>query len=187
MNWVYYILMLLTGVFGLFLCILTLPGLWLIVGATGLYGWLTGWDGFIGWGSFGTLIGLAVVAEVVEFFAGAAGAGSAGGSKRGMIGSIIGAITGGILLTPLFPVVGTLIGVCLGAFAGAAVVEMLIGKEVSHSLTIGAGAAKGRFLGIMAKLAIGVVMLGISAWAAIPVQSGTVPPPTTIPASTPAP
>jgi len=170
MIWLYYIILLLVLLSGVFLNVLTLPGLWLMVAGVGLYGWATGWNNLIGWPSLGTLFGLAVLAEIIEFLAGAAGAKSAGGSKRGAAGSIIGGIIGAIFLSFLvpIPIVGTVVGICLGAFAGAAVVEWMIGKDLKQSALIGAGAAKGRFYGIIIKIAFGVVMLLIGLWAAFP-------------------
>lgn len=167
LDWLYYILLLLLSVAGLCANILGLPGLWLMVACHAAFGLLTGWDLYVGWQSVGTLLGLAALAEVVEFAAGAAGSKSAGGRKRGMIGAIIGALVGGILGAPLFPPIGPVVGACAGAFLGAAALELTDG-ELKQALRVGVGAAKGRFYGIVIKLSIGALMLLIILITAIP-------------------
>jgi uncharacterized protein YqgC (DUF456 family) len=86
-----------------------------------------------------------------------------------MIGAIIGALIGGIvgsILIPV-PVVGTIVGACLGAFIGAAALE-LTDRDFVHAMRVGVGAAKGRFMGIVIKLAIGAIMLIIIMICALP-------------------
>jgi uncharacterized protein YqgC (DUF456 family) len=166
-EWIYYILLILMGLCGLFVTLLGLPGLWLMVAAYAGYAWLTRWDVYIGWPSMIALLVLAALAEVVEFFAGAAGSKAAGGRKRGMFGAVVGAVIGGIVLSPVFPVVGTIFGACLGAFIGAAVLEFY-DRDARHAFRVGMGAARGRFYGIISKLAFGMAMFIILVIAALP-------------------
>lgn len=185
MDWVYYLLLLLLGVTGLFLNILGLPGLWLIVGSAGIYAFVTGFEHLGLWG-FITLFLLAVLAEILETALGGVAAKKAGGSKRGMIGAIVGGLVGGIAGTPLIPIpiVGTIIGACVGSFVGAFAVELFwLKRSAQDSLKIGTGAAAGRFLGIVAKSAIGIVMILITAIWALPIW-GSGKPPATLPAPT---
>jgi uncharacterized protein YqgC (DUF456 family) len=183
LDWLYYILLLILCVVGLFINILGLPGLWLMVAAYGAYWWATASRDYVGVWSTVTIIVLALLAELVEFLAGAAGSKAAGGSKRGMAGAIIGGIVGGLAGTPLLPVVGTIVGACLGSFIGAFVIELAIGRTHDDSLKIGIGAAKGRFMGIVAKLAFGIAILFVALICAIP-TGGT--PAAGTPAVTPA-
>jgi uncharacterized protein YqgC (DUF456 family) len=171
MPWLYYLILLALLFTGLFVNILGLPGLWLMVGSLGLYAWLTHLGVYVGWPVLITVLVLALIAEVVEFMAGSAGAKRAGGNRRAGFGAIIGALIGGLLFSIPVPIVGTVIGVCLGAFAGAAVAQMTVAQDVAHSFRVGAGAAKGRFYGIMSKLAFGIVILIISMISAFPVRS----------------
>lgn len=169
LPWLYYVLLLLLSVTGLFLNILGLPGLWLMVGSIAGYAWLTTWNHFVGWPSVGTLIVLGLIAELAEFLAGAAGSKAAGGRKRGMVGAVAGALIGGLAFSFIpVPVVATIVGACFGAFIGAALLE-LTDRDFRHALRVGMGAAKGRFIGIVIKTAIGVVMLLIILVAAIPI------------------
>ncbi len=180
LDWLYYILLILILLAGLFINILGLPGLWLMLAAAGIYAWVTA-GAFMGWGTLIALLVLALLAELAEFIAGAAGSKAAGGSKRGMAGAIVGGLVGGILGTPIpIPIVGTIVGACLGAFVGAFIVERSIGRDTNESLQIGFGAAKGRFFGIVFKLAFGCAMLIVAAWMALPLGGKTaLPAPTT--------
>jgi uncharacterized protein YqgC (DUF456 family) len=160
-DWVYYICLLIILLTGLFINILTLPGLWVMAGAYGVYAWITWSRGYVGWPSLVTLAVLATVAEVVELVAGSAGAKKAGASRRAMIGAVVGGIIGAIFLTAAIPIpiVGTIIGVCMGAALGAGIVELMIRRDLDQAVRVGSGAFKGRLMGIVSKLAIGAVML----------------------------
>jgi uncharacterized protein len=181
-DWIYYLILLFTLLSGLWFNILGLPGLWLMVLAHAVYGWLTGWE-YVGWSSIIAMVVLGLIAELIEFVAGSAGAKTAGGSKRGMVGAIVGGLIGGIAGTPLFPVIGTVIGAIAGFFAGALAVELLIGKSMDQSMRVGIGAAKGRFWGIISKTFIGIIMLIVGAITALPF-SAAAPTPVTPPSQT---
>ncbi len=170
MVWLWYILLILLMLAGLFINILGLPGLWLLVSAVAGYAWLTGFDVYVGWASLSTLVGLGVAAEIVEFVAGGAGAKSAGGSKRAMMGAIVGALIGGIFLSILpIPIISTIFGACLGAFLGATAAELSVrGGRLTHAARVGTAAAKGRFWGIVYKSAVGCIMFVVGVIAAIP-------------------
>ena len=177
MHTVYYILLLLIMLAGLFVNIVGLPGLWLMVVAYVGYALATGWDTYVGWPSIVTLVLLGLGAELVEFLAGAAGSAAAGGRKRGMLGAVVGAIIGGIVGTPIIPIIGTIVGACAGAFVGAAVMEFA-DKDAAHAMRVGIGAAKGRFWGIVWKSAFGIVMFLVAAICGVPMSDGqTISPP----------
>ena len=185
MEWLYYFLLIVILITGLFLNILGLPGLWLMVAAFGGYALLTGWDVYVGWPSLIVIVVLAILAEVVEFVAGAAGSAQAGGRKRGMIGAIVGGFLGAIFLSIIpIPIVSQIVGACLGAFIGAALME-LTDKDLQHSVKVGMGAAKGRLWGILSKLLFGCVMLLVAIFAALPLGGPAAPPPATAPAPAP--
>jgi uncharacterized protein len=170
LDWLYYLLLLIVSIAGLFVTILGLPGLWLMVAALGGFALLTSQHNYVGWPSIITLVAFGLIAEVMELFASAAGSKAAGGRKRGMVGAVVGAMIGGIAGSVLIPVpiIGTIVGACLGAFVGAAVLE-LTDRDFWHAMRVGAGAAKGRLMGIVIKLTIGVAMLIIIIIAALPI------------------
>jgi uncharacterized protein YqgC (DUF456 family) len=148
--------------------VFTLPGNWLMVAFTALYMYLLPDDarpqvsGLV----VGVALGLAVLGEVVEFFAGAAGAARLGASRRGVVMSLVGAalgsMAGAVFALPIpivGPLTGALAGGAAGAFAGAYLGEAGTSRTQAERVAIGRGALLGRLLGTGGKLAIGVVML----------------------------
>jgi uncharacterized protein YqgC (DUF456 family) len=194
MYWIYYICLVAVLFTGLFAVVLSLPGIWVMILGALAYAWSTGWV-YMGWKTLVVLTVIGVIAEIVETAAGGAGAKREGASRRGIFGAIVGGVVGGIFLSFLIPipVLGTIIGACLGSLVGAMVVELYLGKNLEHSLRIGVGAAKGRFVGILSKLGFGILVLIICLWMALPL--GAPAPalalpskpaaPTTLPASMP--
>lgn len=182
MDWIAWGLLVLfagLGLFCLLLVVVGLPGTWALLAIA--FGFelvdallLPGSGPVVtfGWGLLATCGGLAVVGEVIEAIAGAAGTKFGGGTRRGMVGAFVGGIAGAIFLTPVFPipVVGTLFGAMLGAFLGAFLAEAT-GPEArgrEHNLRAAFGAAVGKLGGTIAKLAIGVVMWLLLVRAALP-------------------
>ncbi len=100
---------------------------------------------------------LAVIGEIIEFFAGMGGARKAGAGWFGSIGALVGAITGAIVGTFAIPVpmLGTLIGACVGAGLAASVVERIAGKKMDESVRTGLGAGAGVLVGTVSKLVLG--------------------------------
>jgi len=174
--WAYYLwatlLVLACGVAWL-TTLVTVPGNWLIAGLAALFAWLApAGDGRgITWTTVAVLLGLAVLGEVVEFAASAAGAAKQGASKRGvalsMLGAMVGSMLGLMVGTPI-PILGqfvmALLGGAVGAFAGAYLGEAWKGREHEERVAAGRGAFSGRIWGTIGKLAVGAVMLVIVAW-----------------------
>jgi hypothetical protein len=167
MIWLYYILLILIAVCALALVVVTLPGLWVMTAAAAVYALLTH-ERQMGFKSLAALFVLSLAGEILELTAGGAAARRAGGERRATIGALLGGIVGGIVGSLVFPLVLTIVGVCLGSFLGAAGFEFLGGGQTEHSLEVGWAAAKGRFVGVMLKLAVGVVMLAVVIVAAFP-------------------
>lgn len=145
-----------------------LPGIWLMVLSSAVVDWLQPGEALFGRNVLVAAAGLALLAEVLEFLMGAAGARQAGGSRRGAALAIVGSIIGAILGTALpVPVIGTLIGACCGAFAGSLLGDRWAGRPMTLSVEAGRGAAIGRFWGTTVKLLIaGIVffMLAVAAF-----------------------
>lgn len=144
----------------LFLNLLALPGNWMMVGTTLLVAWWQ-WDVrmFSPW-TLAAIVVLALLGEVAEFLSSAVGVKTAGGTKWGGAGSLLGAVLGalfGTVLIPL-PVLGSLIGVCAGAALGAWVFEIMGGRSVYASAAFGVAAGTGRFVGVLSKFALGVII-----------------------------
>ena len=168
MIYVWLTILVLFNACSLLLVLFSLPGNWLIVTATGLFAWWKWEDGIF---SIYTLIAIAVLAvigEVIEFFAGVGGAKKAGAGWLASLSAIGGAIVGAMLGTVFIPVpiLGTLLGACIGAGSATLLVEMKSGKEMERSIKSGVGAGLGVLLGTTSKFAIGIVICVIVAVAA---------------------
>jgi uncharacterized protein YqgC (DUF456 family) len=177
--WLYYLLALAL----VFACgvawlttLVTIPGNWLILGLAALFAWLlpeaadSGGRGFT-WHAVMYLLGLAILGEIVEFSAGAAGAAKQGASRRGVALSIVGAMAGslaglfvGLPIPVLGPLIVAVLGGAAGAFVGAYIGEAWKGRVEEDRIAVGRGAFVGRLWGTAAKLAIGAIMLVIVAW-----------------------
>lgn len=167
MDWVYYLILLCVLVAGLLLNTMTLPGLWVMVLGTGAYAWLTDFS-YAGTWTLIVMVVLGLIAELIEFVAGGAGAKGAGGTIWGFVGALVGSLIGGIAFGGVIPVIGVIFGVCIGAAIGAFTVEYLIDPDAGKSWRIGVGAFKGRLLGIIIKLGFGIVLFLIAAIACWP-------------------
>jgi uncharacterized protein len=173
--WLYYTLAVLLVAGGL-LCwlsnLFSLPGNWVLLGLVALFAFLVpeASGRGVSWTGVGILAALAVIGEVLEFAAGAAGAAKEGASKRSIFLSLIGAIVGSIMgATAGIPVpvigsmVGALLGGSVGAFAGAYVGESWKERPHAAGVAVGKAAFIGRLWGTVGKFAIGAVMLGVAA------------------------
>jgi uncharacterized protein YqgC (DUF456 family) len=158
------------------LSLVALPGNWLIVGAAALFAWTFPEQAGRGmmWTTVVVLLILAILGEIIEFGAGAAGAARQGASRRGIVLSIIGAMLGSIgglaVGTPI-PILGSFVmavlGGAIGAFVGAYLGEAWKGRSEEERRAAGRGAFAGRLWGTVGKLAVGAVMLAIVAWDAL--------------------
>jgi uncharacterized protein YqgC (DUF456 family) len=145
-----------------------LPGNWTSLAAVALYAYLipSGHRVWVSWWIVGAVLVLAILGEVVETFASAAGAAKVGGSRRGavlaIIGSFIGGIVGVFVGIPV-PVVGSLLGVILfasaGALGGAMLGEYWKGRDWDTTWQVGQAAFWGRMLGTVGKIVLGSVIV----------------------------
>ncbi len=184
MDWLYYFLLLALLVCGLGIQTMSLPGLWLMAAAAGLYALVTP-EHYLWPRGMVLVLSLCVAGELLEFLAGAGGAKKAGGSGRAMLFGTIGGVVGGVLLSIPVPIIGTIAGVCIGAFAGATLAQLTVHNNFAHSTRVGFGAAKGTLLGILAKLCVGVVILIVVAWSALPIGKAPTAPASPSPSSMP--
>lgn len=154
-----------------FTSVFTLPGNWFVVALAAGFAWLfpKDVDGYgISWMVVGAAVAIAVVGEVIEFAAGAAGAAKQGASKRAvllaLVGALVGSILGVMIGTPV-PIVGSflmaLLGGACGAFAGAYLGEMWKGRAEHERRAVGQGAFVGKLWGTLGKLACGAVMVAV--------------------------
>jgi len=156
---------------------LGLPGSALVVVATFVYGWATGFQAI----TPALLIGLAltaVVAETADHLVQAAGSKHYGASTKASAASLIGGIFGAIFLWPilggLLMMVGITVGLAgllvsaalvpflgalLGAYAAVYFVERRAGKDKDAAMRAARGAALGRAWGTLLKFGLTIGMI----------------------------
>ncbi len=166
----YYLLGCLASLLGLFLISLGFPGQFL-PGLLALMTWLLGLDGdpeliHLRGVETATLLGLAVLVELIEFFSGILGGKSVGASRRGALCGMLGGFGGGILGNLLLPIIGGILGILLGTGLGAFLGELsvydssdrkngLTEEQATHqALRVGLGSLLGRVVGLVAKLSL---------------------------------
>ena len=106
-------------------------------------------------------VGLAGFGELVESVLGAVVVAGRGGTRWGVIGSIIGGFLGVILGAGFIPPLGSVIFGFVGAFAGAVAGEMIKRPDVDKAMRVGFWAFVGRALAMMVKVAAGIGILWI--------------------------
>lgn len=147
--WVLAVLIIIAGLAGT--VVPALPGVPLVFLGLLIGAWISNFE-IVGWTTIGILAALAIIAWVVDFLAGAAGARYLGASSRAFWGATIGAIAG-----IFFGIAGML----LGPFIGAVLGELSGGSNVVQSGRAGIGAWLGMVLATAVKLAIAFLMVGI--------------------------
>lgn len=160
-----YALLVVAQVLGLMLIPFGLPGTWVQVLALAGFAY---WTRFatVGWGTVFVALGLAVVAEVLEFWLGGRYAQRYGGSRRAGWGAILGGLAGAFVGLPV-PVIGSVIGAFAGAFVGAALLEMTARSEWRAAVRVGWGAFLGRLVAVAMKSGIGVAIAALALLSAI--------------------
>ncbi|MGD8434671.1 MAG: DUF456 domain-containing protein [Syntrophobacterales bacterium] len=149
---------------GLIAVVLGLPGTWLILATSFLYGWLTGFA-IISSKLLLGLLALAVVAELLDLTLGLWGARRYGGTRKAMVGTMVGGILGAVALSPMLFGFGTIVGALLGAFVGAFSMTYVEQRKMDEAMRVGWGALLGRVFAMVFKGAAVVTMIGLDIWA----------------------
>jgi uncharacterized protein len=156
MNLLYLVIALVIMFLGLAGTVLPmLPGIVLIYAAYAAYGLLTSWKAF----GAGTMILWGIVTCLSLFadhYGAMYGARRSGSSILGIWGSFVGAILGFILFN--------LIGLIVGTFAGAALGELVAGRPAGQAMKSGKAALLGFLAGSLAKVIVGLIMVGAFIW-----------------------
>ena len=149
--WVLATLLVLAGLAGLFVPVL--PGAVLIFGGLAVAAWAEDFA-FVGWKTLTALAVLALLTYPADFLAGAFGARRYGASPRAVTGAVVGAVVG---------IFFGLVGVLLGPFIGAVIGEFSTQRHLGRAGRAGFGATLGLVIGVAAKLALALAMLGVFA------------------------
>lgn len=151
--WLLVVLLMLIGLAGTVLP--ALPGTLLIFGGVVLGAWI---DGFTRVGNVTLVVEavLAILSWILDYVAGLLGARKAGASRQALIGAALGTVAGifsgvfGLLFMPL-----------LGAVGGELLVRRGEAKAGAQSLKVGIATWLGILAGLLAKVVIAFVMIGL--------------------------
>lgn len=151
--WLLALALIVGGLAGVILPIL--PGLPMLFGGLLIIAWM---DDFVRVGGFtlGVLGALVVLGMVLDFIAGALGAKRVGASPRAVTGAALGSVVGMFFGLP---------GLLLGPFVGAVIGELGARGSLRQAGASGVGTWVGLLVGTIAKLAIGLAMLGLFVFA----------------------
>ena len=136
------------------------PGQFLIAGVAGIFALVAGPQVLSWWTVLGVL-GLAVLAELMEATAGFLGASQAEGSFWSSVGAVIGGLAGAIVGSMFFPLVGSLLGAFVGTFSGAFAVEYSRTRALTQSGQVARGALIGRIIASVLKVFMATVMIAV--------------------------
>ena len=147
--WVLCVTLILLGVAGTVLPFL--PGTLLVWGGIVLGAWI---DDFTRVGTTTVVVVsvLAVLAWALDYVAGLMGAQKAGASKQALLGAAVGTVVG------LFM---GLVGVLFMPLVGAAIGEYLAQKDQSRAVKVGLATWVGIMVGLIAKVVLAFIMVGI--------------------------
>jgi uncharacterized protein YqgC (DUF456 family) len=128
-----------------------LPGTLFVLAGIVLGAWI---DDFsrVGWGAVAAVSVLAMVAWVLDYVAALIGAQRVGASRQAIIGAALGTVAG------LFM---GLVGVLFMPLVGAAVGEYLARRDERRAVQVGVATWLGIMVGLVAKVVIAFVMIGI--------------------------
>lgn len=141
--------------------LLSLPGNWINVLLIWLWLWLHP-QLELAWGFMLLILGLAALAEGIEFLGQLWGGRRFGGSGRGNLGSLLGTFAGALLGAPFFLGLGAIIGALAGAFLGSLALELVSGRKWGQALQASLGALLGRAVGFAAKIGLGLLLILLS-------------------------
>lgn len=147
--WALSIVLILVGLAGTVLP--ALPGTALVLGGIVLGAWV---DNFtrVGLVTLAVIAAIAVLAWVLDYVAGLLGAQRAGASRQALIGAALGTVVG------LFM---GLVGVLFMPLVGAAIGEYIARKDQQQALKVGVSTWLGIMAGLLAKVVLAFVMIGI--------------------------
>ncbi len=161
MDYLVFIVFLIVAFAGLISLVLGIPGTFVILADSILYGWYKGFNE-ITTKVILILVVLVVLGELLEFLLGILGAKKEKASNSAIVGSIVGGIVGAILGAPFLFGIGSIVGAFLGAFTGAFLIEIFQRKGIDQAIQSGRGAFVGKVVGTITKGAIGITMITIT-------------------------
>jgi hypothetical protein len=147
--WVLAVVLIVVGLLGTILP--ALPGAVLVFAGIALAAWIDDFTRISGW-TVGILGVLTAVAWLTDYFAALVGAKKVGASRAAVVGAAIGTLLG---------VFTGLVGLLFMPLAGAAAGELYARRDLVRAGQVGVATWIGLMVGIVAKVVIVFVMVGI--------------------------
>lgn len=147
--WVLSVLLIVIGLVGTVLP--ALPGTLFVLGGIVLAAWIDGFERVSG-ATVAFVSVLAVLSWALDYVAGLLGAQRAGASRQALVGAALGTVAG-----LMMGVVGVLFMPLVGAAAG----EYIARRDERHAIRVGTATWIGLMLGLLAKVVLAFVMLGV--------------------------
>jgi uncharacterized protein YqgC (DUF456 family) len=147
--WIASIVLIVVGLAGAVLP--ALPGTAFVLAGIVLGAWI---DDFalVGGTTLAVITVLAVLSFVLDYVAGLLGAKKAGASREALIGAALGTVAGIFM---------GLVGVLFMPLVGAAVGEYIARRDERHAIRVGAATWLGIMLGMLAKVVLAFMMVGL--------------------------
>jgi uncharacterized protein len=147
--WALSVTLILVGLAGTVLP--ALPGTLFVLAGIVLGAWIDDFNR-VGWGIVTVVAVMAVLAWVLDYAAGLLGARKAGASRQALIGAALGTVVGIFM---------GLVGVLFMPLVGAAAGEYLARRDHQHAVKVGIATWVGIMLGLIAKVVIAFMMVGL--------------------------
>ncbi len=147
--WALVVVLILIGLAGTILP--AMPGVPMVFAGLFLAAYLGNFER-IGWPTLTLLAVLTVVAMLADFVATLLGAKRAGASKLALVGAAVGSVIG---------VFSGLWGLLLFPFVGAVAGELINRQQIGQASRVGLATWLGMMVGVLAKLAIALTMIGM--------------------------
>jgi len=147
--WILSIALIVVGVAGTVLP--ALPGTLFVLAGIVVGAWIDGYSR-VGWGVLAGIGVLALLAWVLDYVAGLLGARKAGASRQAIIGAVLGTVAG------LFM---GLVGVLFMPLVGAAIGEFIARRDHQRAVKVGLATWLGIMAGLVSKLVIAFMMIGV--------------------------
>jgi uncharacterized protein len=147
--WLLTVVLILAGLAGTVLP--ALPGTALVLAGIVLGAWIDDFTRVGPW-TLAAITVLAVVSWVVDYLAGVMGAQRAGASRQAIVGAVLGTIAGIFM---------GFVGVLFMPFVGAFVGELMARRDHQGAWRVGVATWLGLMIGMVVKIALSFVMIGI--------------------------
>ncbi len=147
--WIGVVVLIVVGIAGTVLP--ALPGTLFVLAGVVLGAWIDDFTRVGGWTVVAVAV-LALLAWVLDYAAGLMGAQRVGASRQALIGAAIGTVVGIFM---------GLVGVLFMPLVGAAAGEYLARRNQQQALKVGVATWLGMMVGMVAKVALAFVMVGV--------------------------